>query len=81
MTIFQKKKDGYQPQTKIQKRVAGISTPDLVTWAENALFVIGKEVTSYLRTRNEDALYEADLGAEALYAITQELKRRQANGS
>lgn len=80
MMIFQKKKDGFQPQTKIQKRVASISTPDLVAWAENALFVIGKEVTAYLRTRNEDALYEADLGAEALYAITQELKKRHNGG-
>jgi hypothetical protein len=59
--------------------VAGISTPDLVTWSENALFIVGKEITNYLRTRNVDALYEADLGAEALYAITQELKRRSQN--
>lgn len=77
--IFKKTKDGSQPQTKIQKRVAGISTPDLVTWSENALFIVGKEITNYLRTRNVDALYEADLGAEALYAITQELKRRSQN--
>ena len=80
MTIFQKKKDGYQPQTKIQKRVAGISTPDLVTWAENALFVIGKELTGYIRTHDSALLEEADLGAEALYAITQELKNRARNG-
>jgi len=80
MTIFKKTKDGYQPQTKIQKRVAGISTPDLVMWAENALFVVGKDITAYLRTRNEESLQEADLGAEALYAITQELKRRSQHG-
>lgn len=80
MTIFKKTKDGSQPQTKIQKRVAGISTPDLVTWAENALFVIGKEVTGYIRTRDAAMLEEADLGAEALYAITQELKNRARNG-
>jgi hypothetical protein len=80
MTIFKKTKAGSQPQTKIQKRVAGISTPDLVMWAENALFVIGKEVTAHLRTKSQESIYEADLGAEALYAITQELKRRQSNG-
>ena len=80
MTIFQKKKDGNQPQTKIQRRVGMISTPELVTWAENALFVIGKEVTGWSRTHNPDLLEEADLGAEALYAITQELKRRASHG-
>ena len=80
MTIFKKTKDGSQPQTKIQKRVAGISTPDLVMWAENALFVVGKDITTYLRTRSEESLEEADLGAEALYAITQELKQRAHHG-
>jgi hypothetical protein len=60
--------------------VASIPTPELVTWAENALFVIGKEVTGWLRTRDVALLEEADLGAEALYAITQELKRRVNSG-
>ncbi|CAB5219453.1 hypothetical protein UFOVP221_76 [uncultured Caudovirales phage] len=80
MTIFQKKTDGSQPQTKLQKRVASISTPELVSWAENALYVIGKNVTGYLRMHDGVMLEEADLGAEALYAITQELKKRASNG-
>ena len=71
---------GHQPQTKLEKRVASISTPELVMWAENALFVIGKEATGWMRTRDQALLDEADLGAEALYAITQELKRRANNG-
>ena len=56
--------------------MAGISTPELITWAENALFGIGKEVTGWARSRDVALLEEADLGAEALYAITQELKKR-----
>lgn len=77
MKIFKKNEAGFQPQTKIQKRVATISTPDLVAWTENALFTIGKNVTGWQRNPSEDYLLEeADLGAEALYAITQELKRR-----
>jgi hypothetical protein len=76
MKIFQKKKDGSQPQSKIEKRVANIATPDLVMWAENALFVIGKEVTHWMRDKNEYALEEASLGAEALTAIINELKKR-----
>jgi hypothetical protein len=74
-----KKKVGNQHQTKIQKRVSKISTPDLIAWSENALFVIGKELTAYQRSFNKDLLEEADMGAEALYAITQELKKRSKN--
>ena len=80
MTIFKKKTDGHQLQSKLEKRVASISTPELVAWAENALFVIGKEVTGWMRTRDIVMLEEANLGAEALYVITQELKRRADNG-
>jgi hypothetical protein len=45
-------------------------------WAENALFVIGKEITHHQRDKSLDALYEAKLGAEALLAITNELIKR-----
>jgi hypothetical protein len=45
-------------------------------WAENALFVIGKGITHHQRDRNVDTLHEAELGAEALLAITQELLKR-----
>jgi hypothetical protein len=48
-------------------------------WAENALFVIGKGVTHYQRD-GIDNLYEAEMGAEALLAITQELIKRAKNG-
>lgn len=45
-------------------------------WVENALFVIGKEVTHFSREKGPEALYEAALGAEALVAIIEELKKR-----
>jgi hypothetical protein len=78
MKIFQKKKDGSQPQpqSKIEKRVASIATPDLVSWAENALFVIGKELTGWMKSKSPTQLDEALLGAEALLAIAKELKKR-----
>lgn len=76
MKIFRKKKVGNQPSSKITQRVANISTPDLIMWAENALFVIGKEITHHQRNKDADALYEAEMGAEALLAITRELRKR-----
>jgi hypothetical protein len=60
----------------MEKRVASIGTSDLIMWAENALFVIGKEITHHQRNRSIDSLYEAKLGAEALLAITNELIKR-----
>jgi hypothetical protein len=48
-------------------------------WAENALYVIGKELTHHQRDRNIDSLSEAEMGAEALLAITRELKKRITN--
>lgn len=79
MTIFQKKKAGQQPQTKMQKRISGLSTPDLVTWSENALFTIGKELTGWLRSNDDLLLDDAEMAAEALLEITRELKRRASN--
>jgi hypothetical protein len=76
MKILTKKKAGPQPSSKMQKRVSGIGTSDLVMWAENALYVIGKEITHHQRDKNVNSLYEARLGAEALLAITDELIKR-----
>jgi hypothetical protein len=78
MKIFQKKKAGHQPQSKLAQRIANISTPELITWAENSLFVIGKNLVHHQRD-GIDALKEAELGAEALLAITQELIKRAKN--
>jgi len=48
----------------------------LITWAENALYVIGKEVTHSVRSRDKALLEEALMGAEALTAIIKELMKR-----
>lgn len=70
------KKDGHRQPTKLEKRVSGIGTPDLIMWAENALYVIGKEITHHQRDKSEFALDEALMGAEALVAIIKELQKR-----
>jgi hypothetical protein len=80
MTILGKKQGGHQLPTKLTKRVERISTPDLILWAENALFPIGKDLTAYGRNNDLAYLEEAFVGAEVLYAITLELKKRHTNG-
>lgn len=76
MTIFKKKQAGPQLPGKLTKRVQKIGTTELVLWAENALFVLGKNLTHWERDRSPELLEEAHIGAEALLAITNELKRR-----
>jgi hypothetical protein len=73
MKIF--KKDGLPQPTKLEKRISGIGTTELITWAENSLAVIGKGVYHHRRDSIE-ALLDAELGAEALLAIIRELKKR-----
>mgnify|MGYP003350135424 CR=1 FL=1 len=75
--ILRNKQDGHQPQTRIEKRVAKISTPDLIQWMEHSMYTIGKLITEWQKSPNSDALLdEVELGAEALLAIAKELKRR-----
>jgi hypothetical protein len=76
MMILRKKQDGYHPQTKIQKRIHKLPTSELVSWSENALFVIGRDLTYWIKSNDKALLTEVELGAEALYEIVQELKRR-----
>ena len=76
MMTFRKKRDGHQPQTKIQKRISKLPTSELISWSENALFVIGKEVTTWMRTNDKALLNDAEMGAEVLHEIIKELKRR-----
>lgn len=61
------------------KRVERIPTSELVTWLENALFVIGKNVAGS-GAKSPEQYEEAVMGAEALYAIALELRKRHGNG-
>jgi len=74
MKIF--KKDGPQQPTKLQKRIASISTPELITWVETHLYIIGKETTAWLKTKEAFLLVDAASAAETLVAIMDELKKR-----
>lgn len=65
-------------RTPIQKRVARIATPDLQGWAEQALTALGRSLRDFQRSGVEDALEEAEMGAEALLEVVRELRRRSA---
>jgi hypothetical protein len=73
--ILRKKQDG-QPQTRIEKRVSKISTPDLILWMEQSMYTIGKLITEWQKSHNNDLLDEVVMGTEVFNAIAKELKKR-----
>lgn len=73
MKIF--KKDGQPQPTKLQKRISGLQTHDLVSWVETTLYGIGKAVAG-LGAKSVEDYAVAEENAEALLALIQELKRR-----
>ena len=74
-----KKKSPERERTKIEKRVDSLPTAELLPWTENALYTIGRNLTSWQRSKDEYALEEARVGAEALYVILETLKKRHSN--
>jgi hypothetical protein len=76
MRILRKKQVGHQPQTRIEKRVATLSTPDLLSWMEQSMYTIGKLVTTWQKSPNEALIDEVVMGTEVFHAIAKELKQR-----
>jgi len=72
-----KKKEWTKPfSEKVSKRVKKIPTADLSLWAEQAISELGRTLVAFEKTRSEDILNEALLGAEAVHAVIDELHSR-----
>lgn len=76
MVIGVFKKSESQPKSKVEQRVSKIATPDLTTWADQALYGIGRHLSSWQSNASVADLEEAEMGAEALLAVVRELKAR-----
>lgn len=63
-------------RTKLEARVAKIPTAELVSWAEQALFGLGRSLSAWQRGHDAMDLEEAVIGADALQAVMKELKSR-----
>lgn len=61
---------------RARKRASRIATPDLVSWADQALFGLGHSVDTFRRSGDVASLTEALDGAVALRAVLEELVRR-----
>jgi len=68
-----------QEQTKLEKRVASLSNEELTKWVDQAMFTIGRNISSWSKTSEYLYVEEAQLGSEALLAVITELKKRSAS--
>jgi hypothetical protein len=62
----------------VTRRVAKLSTEDLVMWADQAIYTSGRYLTLHLKDRTTpEYLNEATTGAQVLLAIVTEIRRRE----
>lgn len=72
--IFKKKQE--REKTRIEKRVEKLPTAELISWSDQIMYSVGRNLTAWQRSQHPDTLEEARLGAEALHAILDTLKER-----
>lgn len=64
---------------KIQSRVQRLAEPDLIMWADQAIYTTGRYLTEYHKSRDMNFLDEAVTGAQVLNAVVDELKKRHSS--
>lgn len=77
MKLFKEKKE--REKTRVEKRVESLPTAELLPWAEQSIYAIGRNLSVWQKTKDDYSLEEARLGAEALYVILETLGKRQTN--
>lgn len=73
------KTQSVKEKSKIEKRVESLPTGELIPWTENALYSIGRNLSTWQKTRDKATLEEARIGAEALHVILESLVKRHAD--
>ena len=63
---------------KIIKRVGKLPTSDLNDWADQALYSAGRCLSAFEKTRDPAQLQEAQTASHVLYAIMEEIVRRES---
>lgn len=61
---------------RVRARVRKIATPDLLLWADQAIFGLGRHLSEFQRHGSEADLEEARIAATALKAVLDDLSRR-----
>jgi hypothetical protein len=74
MRIFKEKQQ--REKTKVEKRVAKLPTAELLTWSDQIMYSVGRNLSIWQKSQDNYSLEEARLGAEALHAIMEALTER-----
>ena len=74
MKIFKSKT--VRELTKIQNRVHKLPTAELLTWSDQIMYSIGRNLSVWQKSQSTFSLEEARVGAEALHAILDALSER-----
>lgn len=61
---------------RARRRVTKITTPDLLLWADQALFGLGRDLDTFRRSGDLASLTEALEASVALRAVLEEVTRR-----
>lgn len=74
MKIFKSKT--VKELTKVQRRVKSLPTAELLSWSDQIIYSIGRNLSAWQKSQHEASLAEARMGAEALHAILDTLNER-----
>jgi hypothetical protein len=74
MKIFKSKT--VRELTKVQRRVKSLPTSDLISWTEQIMYSMGRNLSAWQKSQHPATLEEARLGAESLHAILDTLAER-----
>ena len=74
MKIFKSKT--VRELTKGQKRVKSLPTSDLLSWTDQIMYSVGRNLSAWQKSQHPATLEEARLGAESLHAILDTLAER-----
>ena len=73
-TMFKKKEE--RPKTRVEKRVAKLSTAELLAWSDQVIYSIGRNLSTWQKTEDQFNLEEAKVAAESIHAILDVLSER-----
>jgi hypothetical protein len=68
MSFFSKKANVAE-QSAVDRRIEKMSTEELISWADQAIFGVGRSMSDWQRFDSIESLKEARMGAEALYKV------------
>lgn len=71
-----RKKKVERQKSKIEKRVEALPTAELLTWNEQAVYSLSRNLSNWQRSQDSFYLEEARVAAEVVHAIVNSISER-----